>query len=126
MSDVYVAPKSRVANPKARLMVAQTADWQIEHDHLSKQNGVRFKVTDKRDESRRIADGGALRRVWNVTYNSKGGYFGGDDGFLREVYPDMAAWMHAEIAAYCIANGLSPQKVGRKPAKKNEQPEGVA
>lgn len=126
MSDVYVAPKSRVANPKARLMVAQTADWQIEHDHQSKQRGIRFKVTDKRDEAVRIASDSPQRRVWNITYNAEAGYFGGDASFLREVYPDMSAWMRAEIASYCIANGLSPHKVGRKPAKQDEQQAEVA
>lgn len=126
MSDVYVSPKSRVANARERAMVAQTADWQIQHDHLTKRRGVIFKVTDKRSEAVRIADGGPSRRVWSISYNANARYFGGENDILLEYYPEVARWAFGQIAAYCIKHDLTPKPIGRKPASKAEQPEEVA
>lgn len=118
MSDVYVSPKNRVANIRERTVVAQTDDWQIQHDHLTKRSGTIFKVTDKRDEAVRIADGAPLRRVWSISFNVNVGYFGGDDDLLRDFYPEVERWARAQIIAYCATNNLALKKAPQRAAKK--------
>jgi len=107
MSDVYLPPKSRVQNPRDRVMVGQCNGWQVQHDAQSKARGLRFKLTDMRAPAHRIAEIGGTeapdRRVWNIVYNHKINRFGGDDAVLRYFYPAVAIWMHVEIRAYCKA-----------------------
>ena len=111
MSDIYLPPKSRVQNPRDRVMVAQCNGWQVQHDAQSKARGLRFKLTDMRAPAHRIAEVGGTeapdRRVWNIVYNPGIDYFGGDDGMLRDFYPSVAIWMHGEIRHYAKSAGLT-------------------